>query len=246
MASFPTSAKSFAARSNGQTIDAAHVGDLQDEVNAIEDGYLNGSARLNSSGSTMVSLSVTGGSTFSSRVTFHALPYVMPSSGGSTGEVLTIVSTSGSTMGVEWRASGAGAPEAVRVSLDDALVIAQDSTAAISWTQQTFVTNSSMHSTTTNSSRLTPQSTGVYLCSAQFLSLGGASTRVEAWIKDSSGGFVAFAEVRAAAAAEHAFALSGLKRFDVVGGFVTAAFDPRSSTDSISSGAQAYFSIAKL
>ena len=64
MASFPTTAKTFASRSNGQTIDAAHVGDLQDEVAAIEDGYLTGTARLNSSNSTVANLSVTGGSTF--------------------------------------------------------------------------------------------------------------------------------------------------------------------------------------
>lgn len=66
MASFPGTNKTFAARSNGQVIDAAHVGDLQDEVAAIEDGYLNGTARLNSSGSTMVSLNVTGSMTIAS------------------------------------------------------------------------------------------------------------------------------------------------------------------------------------
>lgn len=43
-ASYPTSIKSFASRSNGQTIDASHVGDLQDEVNAIETGLKNGFA----------------------------------------------------------------------------------------------------------------------------------------------------------------------------------------------------------
>jgi hypothetical protein len=70
MASFPTTAKSFASRSNGQTLDAAHVGDLQDEVSAVESGYLGGTARLNSSHSTVVALSVTGGSTFAGAVTF--------------------------------------------------------------------------------------------------------------------------------------------------------------------------------
>lgn len=70
MASFPDTVKSFASRSNGQVIDAAHVGDLQDEVNAIEDGYLNGTARLNSSNSTIANLSVAGGSTFTGAVSF--------------------------------------------------------------------------------------------------------------------------------------------------------------------------------
>ena len=63
MASFPTSAKTFTSKSAGQTIASAHMNDAQDEINAIEVGYLQGSARLNSSHSTMVALSVSGGST---------------------------------------------------------------------------------------------------------------------------------------------------------------------------------------
>jgi hypothetical protein len=43
-ASYPTSVKTFAVRSDGQTIAAAHVGDLQDEVHAVEDGLKNGLA----------------------------------------------------------------------------------------------------------------------------------------------------------------------------------------------------------
>lgn len=74
MANFPNSVTSFAARANGQTIDASHVGDLQDEVNAIEDGYINGTARLNSSNSTVANLTVSGGSTFAGTVTFSAQP----------------------------------------------------------------------------------------------------------------------------------------------------------------------------
>lgn len=63
MPSFPTSVFAPATRSNGQTIDASHINSLQDEVVAIEGGYLNGTARLNSSASTLVALSVSGGST---------------------------------------------------------------------------------------------------------------------------------------------------------------------------------------
>lgn len=62
-ASYPGSVKTFTTRSAGQTIEAAHVNDLQDEVNAIEAGLRNGTAPLNSSNSTVVALSVTGGST---------------------------------------------------------------------------------------------------------------------------------------------------------------------------------------
>ena len=65
MASFPTSVKTFTTKSAGQTIGSAHVNDLQDEVNAIESGYLTGTARLNSSNSTLANLNVSGNSTLS-------------------------------------------------------------------------------------------------------------------------------------------------------------------------------------
>lgn len=41
-ASFPNAVKTFAVRSGGQTIAAAHVNDLQDEVNAIEAALITG------------------------------------------------------------------------------------------------------------------------------------------------------------------------------------------------------------
>lgn len=66
MANFPNSVTSFSAKQDGigQIIAASHVNTIQDEVAAIEDGYLNGTARLNSSASTVATLSVAGGSTF--------------------------------------------------------------------------------------------------------------------------------------------------------------------------------------
>lgn len=70
MASYPTTAKTFVSRSDGQVISATHVGDLQDEVAAIEDGLLNGTARLNSSNSTVAALSVSGASTFAGTANF--------------------------------------------------------------------------------------------------------------------------------------------------------------------------------
>lgn len=62
MASYPNSVKSFTNKASGQNIDPTHINDLQDEVNAIEAGTLNGTARVQSSG-----LSVLGASTFASR-----------------------------------------------------------------------------------------------------------------------------------------------------------------------------------
>jgi hypothetical protein len=63
MASYPTSVKTFTTRSPGQTIGSAHINEIQDEVNALEAGLLNGTAPLNSSNSTVANLVVTGGST---------------------------------------------------------------------------------------------------------------------------------------------------------------------------------------
>lgn len=103
MASFPTSPKSFVSRSAGDVIQPSHMNDVQDEVNAVQAGYLNGTARLNSSNSTVAALSVTGPSTLASSITIGTLPYIFPSSGGTTGQVLTVVSTSGSTQSLEWR-----------------------------------------------------------------------------------------------------------------------------------------------
>lgn len=60
-ASYPGSVKTFTAKNAGDTIQAAHVTDLQDEVTAIEAGIRNGTAPLNSSNSTVVLLSVSGG-----------------------------------------------------------------------------------------------------------------------------------------------------------------------------------------
>jgi len=42
MASYPTSIKSFITRNTGDVIQASHANDLQDEVNAIETGLING------------------------------------------------------------------------------------------------------------------------------------------------------------------------------------------------------------
>ena len=66
MATYPGAVKTFTSKADGagNTINASHINDLQDEVNAIEDGLLNGTAPVNSSRITAASLSVAGGSTF--------------------------------------------------------------------------------------------------------------------------------------------------------------------------------------
>ena len=49
MASYPNAVKSFTSKNAGDTIQPSHVNDLQDEIAALEDGLLNGTAPINSS-----------------------------------------------------------------------------------------------------------------------------------------------------------------------------------------------------
>ena len=149
MASYPTSVKSFTTKNTNDVIQAAHMNDVQDEVNAIEAGIVNGTARVVSSG-----LSVTGGSTFAVR------PFAPP-------------------------------PDAALVFRNSTYAVASSANSTISWTDQVILTNSSMHSTGTNPERLTPQSTGLYLITAQ-IGLESASSGVVygARLVDSSGAYV--------------------------------------------------------
>lgn len=238
MPSFPDSVWAPSAKAAGNTIQAAHVNDAQDEIVAIEGGYRNGTAPLNSSGSTLASLDVNGNSTFASSITFGALPYVMPSSGGSTGQVLTIISTSGSTMGLEWRASGGGVPDAARVELEAVLEVTAGSSNGISWTRQVFQTNSSLHSTATNPDRITPQSTGVYLVIAGFAARTAAG--FGATIKDSSGAHVARLE-----STSRMNTISALKRFDVLGGYVRMQFESNGASNGLAT-TNTFLSLVKL
>lgn len=103
MASYPTAVKSFTTKNAGDTIQPADVNDLQDEVNAIEAGLLNGTAPLHSSNSTLINLSVPGNSTLASTITIGTASYIFPSSNASTGQVLTAISSVASAMRLEWR-----------------------------------------------------------------------------------------------------------------------------------------------
>ena len=112
MASYPTAVKSYTTKVDGagNTIAAAHINDLQAEVTAIEDGILNGTAPVNSSRITAPSLQVTASTITNLVVTTignTAQKYTLPSSGPSTGQVLTCISTGGSTGALEWRTPSA-------------------------------------------------------------------------------------------------------------------------------------------
>jgi len=73
MASYPSAVKTFTAKNAGDTIQPSHIGDLQDEVTAIEDGLLNGTAPINSSRITAPALSISGNSTLTGSVTCSSL-----------------------------------------------------------------------------------------------------------------------------------------------------------------------------
>src|SRR3990167_2318139 len=108
MPSFPTTPRSFATKFTGDTIEAEHVNALQDEVNALESGYLNATARLNSSNSTLVALSVTGGSTLQSLNSSNSTVANLSVTGGTTlagafqssaSTLASLVVSGGSTLG---------------------------------------------------------------------------------------------------------------------------------------------------
>ena len=192
MPSFPGSVKSFTTKNSGDVIQAAHVNDLQDEVNAIEAGYINATAPLNSSRSTVATLSVLGASTFAARPT-------MPP------------------------------PDAVRVTFGSTQTISS-AASTLAWRSQDYITNSSMHSTGTNPERLTPQSTGLYMINAGVLTSSNSTGYRQLAIFDSSAGVIGRVLHYALTSPAGSdvgifFQVSGVKRFDVLGGFVTIYFE---------------------
>jgi hypothetical protein len=210
MASFPTSVKTFTSKSAGQTVASAHMNDVQDEVNAIEAGYLQGSARLNSSHSTLAALSVAGGSTFTSR------PLMPP-------------------------------PEMALVYLEAIKDIGSSANSTFAWTAQGFLSNSSLHSTGTNPNRITPQTTGVFQAVVQIAGSSHAASVRHILIEDSSGGAVGIAFQSTNNRISYVTA-TGYKRFDEVGGYLTARIvTDGTSTQSFSSGfGNSYMAVHKL
>jgi hypothetical protein len=133
---YPTGVFSPSARTNGQTIDAAHVNDVQTEIAAVETALL---------GTITHSVNVSGNSTLAKL-----------SAGAST---LATLQCAGSTFSVR---PVEPPPDAARVYLDSTVTIGSSGASTLAFTGQDFLTNSSIHSTGTNPSRLIPQSTGLY------------------------------------------------------------------------------------
>lgn len=173
MANFPNSVTSFSAKQDGigQIIAASHINTIQDEVAAIEDGYLNGTARLNSSNSTVATLSVTGGSTLAT----------LSVTGGST---LTGDVVMSGTLTVGGGTVGGRAPSA-RVSNSADTEIPSGALQGLSWDTEAF-DSASMHSGV-NSSRIFLTSSGVWLVGATVQwNTNGTDRRTVLYLNDST------------------------------------------------------------
>jgi hypothetical protein len=238
MATFPTTNKTFTSKSNGNTIDASHINDLQDEIAAIEDGYLNGTARLNAGASTLARLNVTGASTLAT----------LSVTGGST--LVGNVSVTGD-LTVGGVLTGAIAQPAVRVFNSTLTTLADGVVSYVNWNSQKFVT-AGMHSTASNPSRLIAISSGVYQISAglEFLANSSAGIRLSAIIRiDGSTIIARDHRINSTGGAEPSFiGLTTLYRFASSGGYAElGAYQGGASSISITaSGEFPYFSMVKV
>jgi hypothetical protein len=208
MADFPTTKHTFTNFANGATTDAAQVTDIYAEVEAIEDGYLNATARLNSSNSTLANLSVPGGSTLAA---LH----------------VTSTATFDSSVTFSGNVTITGALTAASLSRGFVLATGSTSpfpnvsTASVGWPTHTAISNSSLHSTATNPDRFFPQSTGLWALSVSVALAGNyadpSSGVIEISIKDSSGGMVEFRRTDASAAGQRSQQSAyGMKYFDTL------------------------------
>lgn len=148
MASFPTTPITYANRSAGQKIASAHMNSVQDEIAAIEAGYLGGTAPLNSSNSTAANLSVTGGSTLAT----------LEVAGGSTfaGPVTFSTGITFSTLVFP------RVPHALLTNTSTRNIVGNGTWLGLNW-DNALRNDGAMHSTSANSSRITfTASTGLY------------------------------------------------------------------------------------
>lgn len=167
MANFPNAVTSFTTRNPGDQIPSADWNTFGQEINAIEDGYINGTARLNSSASTLASLSVTGGSTLNT----------LNMTGGLTVASLNVSGVS-TLVGNVSIGGIYTAPTQPRVSVFSSVVtqISSGSTTVVTFESEQYDVGS-FHSTSANTSRLTVPagSSGLYVCVGQVYARTNAS-----------------------------------------------------------------------
>jgi hypothetical protein len=187
-ASYPTNIKGFTTKSAGDTIQPAHINDLQDEVMAVEAGLLSGASPITTSNATMAAISatglqITGNSTITGTLT-----------------VATIISTSIS--------AGAGVTSYVRVYAGAPAEVGSASTGTkLALDTEDVDLLSEWDST---SYTFTPQSSGYYQINARGRGITAAvgSISLGLWVNDtlvaeggdwlSAGVTVGYAEVHAA------------------------------------------------
>lgn len=125
MTNFPGSAPSFAAKTPGQVIASAHINAIQDEVVAIGGGYVNGTAPLNSSNSTLAHISA-GSSTITaltvtnSTINILTVVSVVPASINANSTALVIANIATATSASSGSASAVPSPPAgyIKISLN--------------------------------------------------------------------------------------------------------------------------------
>jgi hypothetical protein len=164
--------------------------------------------------------------------------------------------TGGSTLATLQVSGGSTFASRPVMPLPDVALVYMASTTAVSslvstqaWTGQAILTNSSMHSTTTNPERLIPQSTGVYRITAQYTIAGVGDTNVvvEVGLIDSSNSTIAVQRHLVSSVTNMTLTAMGYKRFDALGGYVLAKFSRGASTMSLSSGVgHTWFALEKL
>lgn len=169
MASYPSAVKSFGTKNAGDTIQPSHINELQDEVAALEDGLLNGTAPINSSRITAPSAQLSNATISSLTVSVMSIANLQTT--GSTTASLNV--TTGSTMAA-LNVTGmssladlqvAAAAPAARVSNSANIAVGDASTTRLTFNTDVFTSTSGMHSTTTNPSRLIATSSGIYCIS---------------------------------------------------------------------------------
>lgn len=221
MPSYPTSVYSATSKNAGDTIQASHINSLDDEVNSLTSGLLNGLQHrvIVSTGGLNVS---TGNSTL----------------GGN----LSVAGTSTLTGAVTFSTYATQPVPSVLLTHDATQDVANGAWVGLSWNTET-VDVPGMHSTASNSSRITfAQSTGIYEVGAQVYWNGFSTTGlriVRVRLNDSSGG--AGQAGRAIDGSEYGQQVSALMRIASTADYVTAmVFQNSGSTGSVGAGSTQY------
>ena len=166
MAQYPSAVISFTTKNAGDTIQPSHVNTIQDEITALEDGLLNGTAPVNSSRITAPSAQITNCTISSLTVTSFNFP---------ANSTLTNVNVTGGSTLASLSVSGGSTladlvvvqpPPTAIVSNATNINVASGSTTRLTFTAQTFVSPAGLHSTSANPSRVTLASSGVWLAVA--------------------------------------------------------------------------------